>query len=351
MANCINKNMPGYQTLKERSGVSDVLFNAICGVYLDKYGRLPNLDEIPGSNSRSFISKGIQLRHDNSAAIDNILEFTGANTIEEANIKLNNTYTDQEITIVPIVKDALVDITKRPTEQSLVQSEMQSFSPNKHNYLNKVVNKLSELYGIDITTITDVELNSPGWKNLIPDDKLVSAFIYNGKIYINTDRASLDSPIHEMMHMLVGSIRFTNPSLYQKLVSSVERFSNYPGLLSQYEGKSRNDANEEIFISEVAKYLTGQSSEIKNLGEANLYEINYGIKRVLDTILMGETSVKTIDNFSLFNMPLKTLAEVVRSSYTINTYRGAYNDPTLHRILNNRKEELIKQGLLEEHCE
>ena len=37
MANCINKNMPGYQTLKERSGVSELLLDSVCDVYLQQY--------------------------------------------------------------------------------------------------------------------------------------------------------------------------------------------------------------------------------------------------------------------------------------------------------------------------
>ena len=44
--------------------------------------------------------------------------------------------------------------------------------------------------------------------------------VHNGKIYINTDRADIDAPIHEMTHMLLGSIRFKNPDLYFDLIES-----------------------------------------------------------------------------------------------------------------------------------
>lgn len=353
MANCINKNMPGYQTLKERSGVSELLLDSVCDVYLQQYGRLPHLDEIPESNSKNYIEKGIKLKKNKSAKITDILDFTGTSDVKEATIKINNTYTDQETTITPIVNEALVDITKRPTDQYVKLSDYATINEdiNKSVYLNQVINKLQNLYGIQINTVTDAELASEEWQELMPVDRIVNAFVYNGQIYVNTDRASLDAPIHEMMHILVGAMRFTNPTLYKSLIDVSEQFENYEGLLQDFIGKTRNDANEEIFIQEVAKYMSGQESELSQLSDNQLYEIDYSIKRVLDTILMGEISAKSVDDLSLYNMSLKDLAKAVRASSMQSIYNGMPNDPAIHRMLNNKKADLIKRGLLEEHCE
>jgi hypothetical protein len=54
----------------------------------------------------------------------------------------------------------------------------------------------------------------------IPEVLSAKAFVHNGKIYINTDRADIDAPIHEMTHMLLGSIRFKNPDLYFDLIEN-----------------------------------------------------------------------------------------------------------------------------------
>ena len=86
--------------------------------------------------------------------------------------------------------------------------------PNDYLVLNNTLQKLAKLYGINFNTVTDAELNSERWANLMPESRLVNAFIYDGQIYINIDRANLDAPLHEMMHLLIGSIRFTNPNLY-----------------------------------------------------------------------------------------------------------------------------------------
>ena len=156
-----------------------------------------------------------------------------------------------------------------------------------------------------------------------------------------------------MMHLLIGSIRFTNPNLYQNLVSLASQLPNYSQLAKQYRNKSQNDINEEILVSEVAKYLSGMKSSIDKLDKKTNYEIEYNIKRVLDTILMGQDSVKTITNDRLYNMSLKQLAQEVNSAAFINQFKGTFNseDSALHRRLNNEKSELIKNNELQEVCQ
>jgi hypothetical protein len=46
------------------------------------------------------------------------------------------------------------------------------------------------------------------------DVNSAKAFIKNGTIYINIDNATIDSPIHEMLHLFIGSISFSNPQLF-----------------------------------------------------------------------------------------------------------------------------------------
>ena len=76
---------------------------------------------------------------------------------------------------------------------------------------NKSLEKLADLYGIRFNTITDSELSTPEWRDVAPEVSLANAFVYNGEIYINLDKSSVDAPLHEFMHILIGSMRFTNP--------------------------------------------------------------------------------------------------------------------------------------------
>ena len=51
MAVCINKNLSEYQALKEMSGIPEIVLDFYCSNFLDKYDRLPELDELPQVNS------------------------------------------------------------------------------------------------------------------------------------------------------------------------------------------------------------------------------------------------------------------------------------------------------------
>ena len=222
--------------------------------------------------------------------------------------------------------------------------------PNDYLVLNNTLQKLAELYGINFNTVTDAELNSERWANLMPESRLVNAFIYDGQIYINIDRANLDAPLHEMLHIFVGSMRFTNPDMYQELIQLSERFPNYDKLTSQFSGKTRNDINEEIFITEISKHLTGQKSALTGIDEKLMYEISYNVHRVLDSVLMGTESSRTITDDILYTLSLKDLAFELNSAIMTNNI-PPLRDSELHRTLNNMKSDLIKEGKLKEICD
>jgi hypothetical protein len=76
------------------------------------------------------------------------------------------------------------------------------------------------------------------------------------------DVADIDAPIHEMTHLMLGSIKYQNPSLYSELVSLAEQLPNYKELARNYANRTRSDLNEEIFVTELAKYVSNKPSVI-----------------------------------------------------------------------------------------
>jgi hypothetical protein len=88
---------------------------------------------------------------------------------------------------------------------------------------------------------------------------------------------SADSPIHEMLHIFLGSMSRFNSNLFYKLVSSVEQLPDYEYRSKFFPNRTRSDINEEIFVEELAKYLTGNSSLFDNLNNNILNQILYYI--------------------------------------------------------------------------
>ena len=169
-------------------------------------------------------------------------------------------------------------------------------------------------------------------------------------MYVNTDIASIDAKTHELMHILLGSLRFKQPELYSELIQTVTELPNIQELAQAYPNRTQSDILEEVFVSEFSKHLMGVDNYISNLDSDVLYQIHYNINRTLDSILMGDNSTAAIDDEVLYGSSLKEVAKMVNSSTMVNTRHGFLEDALIHRVLANVKQELLEKGDLIEEC-
>lgn len=214
---------------------------------------------------------------------------------------------------------------------------------------NTLFNKLHNLYGVDIIAISDKELSLDKWKE-VPEVQTANAFIFNSNIYINTDRAKADAPIHELTHLLLGSIRFKNPEVYFDIVSQAQQFPTFKEFQRQNPNRTISDIQEEVFVTEMSKYLAGQESVIEQLPDEYIHELHYNMKRLLDTTFMGQYSVKSIPETQLYNMSLKDLAITTNSALLESNFQGSLDDAQIHRELANVRESLMSSKDLREDC-
>ena len=338
---CINKNHPEYQALKQKSGIQESELEAICQDYMDRLNRFPYLDEIPGANSENSLRETLKINQNGGVKMQTIREVTGEESQEKINATLNNSYRDLEVNVIPLNQEAIVQVEHRPNKYVPVfnYSEIQfSDTPNNVQLLNESLYRLANLYGITFETVTAQD----GF------DNNVNAFIKDGKIYINTDVASFDAPLHEMMHLFLGAVRYTNPVLYNKLTQFSESLPNYEEILETFENRTRGDINEELLIQEYAKYAVGKDSLIDQLTEEQQYEIQYNINRVLDSVLFGENSVSNIPKDILYTSSINQLAKIVNSAINQQTFFGSIDNTS--RIMYNTKAELLKEAKLKEYC-
>lgn len=348
---CINTKSFEFQTLKEKSGLSDFELEYQVQAFQEMYGRWPNLDELEGVDSEPYIRKSLHIREDNSTSIDKILEETGTEDIRDAKIQLNNEYRDKEIDIIPLKNDAIVEITKRPNTQEDLSEDIyeQDAEVNNAVLMMQTIDKLQDLYGINIKYISNSELNSEEWQQ-VPGVQSAKAFVFNGDIYVNTDNATIESPLHEMLHLIFGSIKYSEPELYQSLVDQAINFSSYNRIAKLYPNRTQNDLNEEVFITELSKYLAGKQSDLAGLDPSVMHEISYNMYRLLDTVMMGGNSVKTIPESVLYNLNMKQVAQIVNSAIAQGRNVGSLDSSQVSRIMANVKSDLLSKGLLREEC-
>ena len=93
--------------------------------------------------------------------------------------------------------------------------------------------------------------------------------------------------------------------------------------------------------------MMGEDSILSELDENIMYEISYNIHRLLDSVLMGNYSSNKITS-NIYSLSLKQIAQIVDSAEMNISQR--ISDSEIHRILQNKKEELIKSNQLKEYC-
>lgn len=70
----------------------------------------------------------------------------------------------------------------------------------------------------------------------------------------------------------------------------------------------------------------------------------YNMKRVLDSILMGESSIRDINDDILFNSTLRSLARIVNSKIDVS------NSNILSLDLEEKHKQLMEEGKVTEYC-
>lgn len=343
---CVNKNLPGYQTKLKMSGVQEDTFEAYASFYLEKFGRLPNLDEIPGVNSEKYIKDILKITEDGRVKNSNLKQYLGTENLDQATLNLNKIFTDKLIEIEKenddISRIVIVDRPKLSGIKTLVD-----YNNVDTDIIVDILDDLVKYHGIQFKTITNKELEK--WDNF-PNASSLKGFIYNGEIYINVDNSTADTPIHELLHIFIGGTKFTNNKLYNSLIDKVINTQQFLVDVESNKFRTESDIAEELLVTEYAKFLTNQQSIFDNLSEIDLYEFQYNIKRILDTAIFGDISVKAIPDRQLFRYNIEQLARITNSSIIENNFIKTWKASRDHRQLNNLKSDLLKSGELKEEC-
>ena len=352
---CEIKNSQKGQTLKEMSGLSEFSSYSFIRGFEEENGRMPELDEIPNANSEPYLDKQLKVKQIGNTRYTTIkkLQELGLNqSIEELNPKLNREYSDLEIHLNQIGDSVTIETLHRPSEYDDVEEyerdiDFDGTTESNAVVLGNALDRLQKYYGISMIPVTTQQLSEdPQFQNL-PIFQ-AEAFIFNGNIYINTDKATIDAPIHEQLHLFLGSIRYNHPNLYFQLVSSVENLSDFQDRIKQYPNRTMSDIQEEIFVEELAKFLSKEPSIFDEVDSSIMNFVMYNIKRDIDSIVFGKRSVKTLED--PFQYSLLQLGQQLDSNHFEVGNPGIINDAAIHRIMANTKEELIKNNELIETC-
>lgn len=360
---CFNQEDQAYQKLQEASGLSEFKLRAFVSQFYDKHGKFPELDQIPGADSEAFIREKLEAKSVGNytrVTTDKVLQYTGAVNLKEAQHKLNNEFRDKNISILDKEDGtALIKISKRASiygdlyERGNLEIPNTVERPDSVGIVTSMVSRLNDLYGIPMHAMSTVELNAL-FNTTDSQITQANAFVYNGEVYINTDYASVDAPLHEFMHLIIGQVKSQDRKLYDTLLQQVTNIPGFEKQFQLYKNRSFSDVTEEILVTEYAKFITDPFYDgmfnFLNEDTPQSQDFFYNITRAIDNVLIPQQSSASIKDQRILADSALNLAKKLGGAIMIPERLGSLKDSEEHRRLQNIKRSLLEQGKIIQDC-
>lgn len=148
------------------------------------------------------------------------------------------------------------------------------------DFLNQNLTELANFYrnnlGVDITALSKSELELFSRKhNLKLENKLdaVRAFVYNGKIYLNTSVANASDLFHELAHIVLGSLKVSDPEIYSEIIKKYESHRSFDKKLEIQRRTYEHYSYQDIVEETVADLIAADMFKLKHLGSSDVDEI------------------------------------------------------------------------------
>ena len=210
------------------------------------------------------------------------------------------------------------------------------------NVLEVLSNKISR-QGIKVITLNSNQIKEKF--GLEVSDK--KAFVNNGMIVLNTDKYTEDSPIHELMHLLIAQLKISNYNRYKELLDEASKLTSYSDVKESYKTLSPLDLAEEVLVHAVSDYYLGR---INDYGRVNIQNLDLV---ELTSELLNLNKKQTRANKDILNETLRTLLLESGDGSILKQLSLGINKSDI--ITNNRistvKNDLIKNEKLKYECQ
>lgn len=209
--------------------------------------------------------------------------------------------------------------------------------------INNLCAFLVEKYGVVINFVNNFQV-----AQVAGTSETTAAFVYNGEIYINTDKATIEEPLHEFLHLVLMTLKSNNPDNYYTLVRSVESHPLFKQTSRLYEGEINIEILEETFI----KLLTSTfKHRIKNEGIFSEEIFNKTINESIQELLHLEESIEEEDTMDLLTNPIGEIMTMFGTSL-MGEPEGLIDNKSILKMLEYSSviKDLLEEGNLIEDC-
>jgi len=121
------------------------------------------------------------------------------------------------------------------------------------------------------------------------------SYVKNGVVYLNSDKINNDTALHEITHIFLDTLKYTNFELYNVLRNKVIDLiqTNDAVVLAMMENEHYANMNDEMFIDEVISNIVGFNTYEKAIGTL----LNQGVKNAQEAKNFVEKFIDSINDF------------------------------------------------------
>lgn len=251
----------------------------------------------------------------------------------------------------PKAKEEFEQILTTVSEQQYLEAKELS-SANRKAVLEQMAAHLQQI-GVPVTLCTSATMPRVG------TERNASACVVNGQIYINTSKASVSDPMHEMMHLVFGVMKVDDYALFKDVMQQMFKLKEaqeiYNTQLStSYEGLMYYDKLEETFVRLISDLLLGKYDLMHN-EELSTFLDN--MSETLKPSIEKTFGIQMTDGLLDFlQSPVKHLTKRGSTLFIKKNYRTlGYTEHKQKVIESNRItqyiRDLINNGTIQENCE
>ena len=251
----------------------------------------------------------------------------------------------------PKAKEQFEQLLTTVSEQQYLEAKELS-SANRKAVLEQMVAHLQQI-GVPVTLCTSATMPRVG------TERNASACVVNGQIYINTSKASVSDPMHEMMHLVFGVMKVDDYALFKdvmqqmfKLKEAQEIYNTQ--LSSSYEGLMYYDKLEETFVRLISDLLLGKYDLMHNEELSSFLD---NMSETLKPSIEKTFGIQMTDGLLDFlQSPVKHLTKRGSTLFIKKNYRTlGYTEHKQKVVESNRItqyiRDLINNGTIQENCE
>ena len=258
---------------------------------------------------------------------------------------------------IKAIKQARADKQSGTTEAPF-SLEAQYKSPKSSlRALRTVGNRLQELNPeVQLNYVDNYDLQELQ-KTTNYDYSRSRAFVLQGQVYINTDKASISDQVHEYAHLFLNSLKYENPKMYNAIIGVTRNHSLYNDIAIDYSHLEGSDLNEEAFVTILGEYLHNKllSVDQKNMNDNQSLILDfakYTKDKLTQALNKTVESIYDVDHKDILQMSWEDVINLVGDHIMNNKITDVYEQFPLKdtQDIDLIRSELEKKGYLTQQC-